>query len=61
MNDIPVFPDARPVVRAREYRWAPWAFAGVATVGALLLFSSLERARLARQQPEAHAPAPRLQ
>ena len=52
MNDIPVFPDSRPLVRAREYRWAPWAFAGVAALGGLLLFSSLESARLARQQPQ---------
>jgi type IV secretion system protein VirB10 len=52
MNDIPVFPDTRPMVRAREYRWAPWIFAGVATVGGLLLFSSLESARQAREQPE---------
>lgn len=52
MNDIPVFPDSRPLVQARESRWAPWAFAGVAAIGALLLFNSLETARLARQQPE---------
>ena len=52
MNDIPVFPNSRPMVRAREYRWAPWAFASVAALGGLLLFNSLESARQARQQPQ---------
>jgi type IV secretion system protein VirB10 len=52
MNDIPVFPDSRPTVRAREYRWAPWAFGAVAVTGGLLLFNSLEMARAGRQHAD---------
>ena len=57
MNELsPIAQDSRPQVRARENRLAPWMFAGVATVSALVLFNSLETARQARQD-STEAPA----
>jgi len=49
MNEAVRIPsDGMPVVRSRQTRWAPWAFASVAVLGALLLYNSLENARADR-------------
>lgn len=53
MNERVAVPfDARPIVRARQYRWAPWAFGIIIALGAILLFTSLEDARERRQGAE---------
>lgn len=49
MNEAIQIPsDGMPVVRSRQTSWAPWVFAGVAALGALLLYNSLENARAGR-------------
>jgi type IV secretion system protein VirB10 len=49
MNEAVRIPtNGLPLVRARQSNWAPWAFAGVASLGALLLYNSLEAARADR-------------
>lgn len=53
MNEaVTLTADSRPIVRARSGQWAPWAFAAVAAIGGLLLFTSLESARSDRLAPE---------
>lgn len=49
MNEaVRIVGDRRPLVRARPNRWAPWVFAAVTALGAVLLYASLESARADR-------------